>query len=217
MVEQDDPLEEESEEEGEKEDSPSSDQPIATSDAQEHPSPPTAQETPAPTPVQVPDRYEIGKCTVHISITMLEGSDQPQGRSVLLGVRNDADVPLISMVRLADLEPLPAPIAALLAQLETELPQRRQAMQEQLTKTQREQAAKAAATKQQAKPRAQAPASTSAQAPAATSSDQPAEKAAGVEPKETPATPPQPQQKQAPASKRNAKEEDSPFEQMTFF
>lgn len=208
LVEDDTPLDDDTENEIEDEserEEPAPADPAPASRSPEQPSPPV------PKPVQVPDRYEMGKCTIHISITLLEGSNQPQERSVLLGVRNDADVPIISMVRLADLEPLPAPIAALLAELETSLPQRKQAMAEQLEKTQREQAAKAA--KPPAKPRTPTAPSPPAQAATPATSSQPTEKTEEIKPP----TPERPQQKQTSASKRHVKEEDSPFEQMTFF
>src|SRR5436305_4477642 len=73
---------------------------------------------------------------------MLEDDGDPQGRSVLIGIRNDNDIPMIRMVRLSELAPLPEPIVALLAQLEADLPQRKLAMQEQLQQAQREQTTK---------------------------------------------------------------------------
>ncbi len=54
----------------------------------------------------------------------------PEGRPVVVGVRNHADTPIVALTRLATLEPLPQLVNELLNRLRAELPERKTAREE---------------------------------------------------------------------------------------
>jgi hypothetical protein len=87
----------------------------------------TATSQPAPQkPVNVveEDVYEFDKCLITVAMGLLPVDGDPNGRLVMLGVRNHQDEPIISTCRLNDLMPLPDPIQQLLEQLKEQLPGR---------------------------------------------------------------------------------------------
>ena len=87
----------------------------------------TATSQPAPQkPVNVveEDVYEFDKCLITVAMGLLPVDGDPNGRLVMLGVRNHQDEPIISTCRLNDLMPLPDPIQQLLEQLKEQLPAR---------------------------------------------------------------------------------------------
>jgi len=70
------------------------------------------------------DVYEFGKCLITVAMGLLPDNGDPNGRLVMLGVRNHQDEPLLSTCRLNDLMPLPDPIQQLIEQLKEQLPAR---------------------------------------------------------------------------------------------
>jgi hypothetical protein len=86
------------------------------------------KETPKALPKQVnvveEDPYDFEKCLVSIGIGLLPDDGHPDGRPVMLGIRNHQDEPLIRMCHLNDLMPLPDQIQTLLEKLKEELPAR---------------------------------------------------------------------------------------------
>jgi hypothetical protein len=70
------------------------------------------------------DPYEFDKCLITIAMALLPNDGSPDGRSVMLGVRNHQDEPILATCRLSDLMPLPDPIQQLLEQLKADLPAR---------------------------------------------------------------------------------------------
>ncbi|GCE32107.1 hypothetical protein KDA_75910 [Dictyobacter alpinus] len=190
-------------------------------EAAETPTSSDVQESaPAPLPpVQVPDRYEIHRCKLSFSITMLEDDGHPDGRQVLIGVRNDEDVPLTELVRASGLPTLLPALVTLQARLESDLPQRQETMRLTLEDARRKQAAKTT-PKREAKPR------QTTTPPVATMPAAPQHEEVVV------AEPPQPavaeEKAAAQAAQTTAKatktkhstrqqEDESPFEQMTLF
>ncbi len=168
-------------------------------------------------PVQVPDRYEIHRCKLNFSITMLEDDGHADGRQTLIGVRNDEDVPLTALVRAADLPGLLPQLVALQADLVADLPRRKEAMREKLEEARRKQQATKTAPKRDAK-------AHQTDAPAAAGQPITQEQATVVKP-----TPPA-QEKMLPSAsspsatrrtsakhKGTPQEDDSPVEQMTLF
>lgn len=159
-------------------------------------------------PVQVPDRYDLRRCKLHFSITMLEDGEDPAGRRVILGVRNDEDDPISTMTHATGLEALLAPLIALQAQLEADLPRRQEAMRAKLEKTRKAEQQASKTAQRRAKP------ALPSSSPLA-SSTQPGESTN----QETapPAATPVP--KSATTAKRAIKgqAEDSSFEQMSLF
>ena len=63
------------------------------------------------------DRYEFEKCLITIAMALMPDDGSPDGRMVMLGVRNHQDEPLLATCRLSDLMPLPDPVQQLLEQL----------------------------------------------------------------------------------------------------
>jgi cell division septation protein DedD len=87
----------------------------------------TATSQPAPQkPVNVveEDAYEFDKCLITVAMGFMPDDGDPNGRLVMLGVRNHQDEPILSTCRLNDLMPLPDPIQQLLEQLKDQLPAR---------------------------------------------------------------------------------------------
>ena len=70
------------------------------------------------------DVYEFGKCLITVAMGLLPDDGDPNGRLVMLGVRNHEDEPILSTCRLNDLMPLPDPMQKLLDQLKEQLPAR---------------------------------------------------------------------------------------------
>jgi len=70
------------------------------------------------------DVYDFEKCLISVAIGLLPDDGDPNGRLVMLGVRNHQDEPILATCRLNDLMPLPDPIQQLLEQLKEQLPAR---------------------------------------------------------------------------------------------
>lgn len=70
------------------------------------------------------DPYEFDKCLITIAMALMPDDGNPDGRMVMLGVRNHQDEPILATVRLSDLMPLPDPIQQLIDQLKEQLPAR---------------------------------------------------------------------------------------------
>jgi hypothetical protein len=70
------------------------------------------------------DVYEFNKCLITVAMGLMPDDGDPNGRLVMLGVRNHQDEPILSTCRLNDLMPLPDPIQQLLEQLKEQLPAR---------------------------------------------------------------------------------------------
>jgi len=85
----------------------------------------TSQPTPQkPVNVVEEDVYEFGKCLITVAMGLMPDDGDPNGRLVMLGVRNHLDQPILSACRLNDLMPLPDPILQLIEQLQEQLPVR---------------------------------------------------------------------------------------------
>ena len=63
------------------------------------------------------DPYEFEKCLITVAMALMPDDGSPDGRMVMLGVRNHQDEPLLATCRLSDLMPLPDPVQQLLEQL----------------------------------------------------------------------------------------------------
>ena len=70
------------------------------------------------------DPYEFEKCLITVAMALMPDDGSPDGRMVMLGVRNHQDDPLLATCRLSDLMPLPDPVQQLLEQLKDQLPAR---------------------------------------------------------------------------------------------
>ena len=88
-------------------------------------SPATSQPAPQkPVNVVEEDAYEFDKCLITVTMGFMPYDGDPNGRLVMLRVRNHQDEPVLSICRLNDLMPLPDPIQQLLEQLKEQLPAR---------------------------------------------------------------------------------------------
>ena len=99
------------------------------------------------------DPYEFEKCLITVAMALMPDDGSPDGRMVMLGVRNHQDEPLLATCRLSDLMPLPDPVQQLLEQLKDQLPARSEKAAERKAKT--EEAKKKLASK--SKPAAKTP------------------------------------------------------------
>ena len=70
------------------------------------------------------DPYNFDQCLITIALALMPDDGNPEGRPVMLGVRNHQDEPLMGTCRLSDLMPLPDPVQQLIEQLKADLPQR---------------------------------------------------------------------------------------------
>lgn len=85
----------------------------------------TSQPVPQkPVNVVEEDVYEFDKCLITVAMGLMPDDGDPNGRLVMLGVRNHQDEPILSTCQLNDLLPLPDPIQQLLEQLKEQLPAR---------------------------------------------------------------------------------------------
>lgn len=77
-------------------------------------------------PVSTPDPvtkepYRWSECTINIQIQLLPQKGEPE-RTAIIGIRTHLDAPLIKRMKADRLEPLPACIADLIAEMKEELP-----------------------------------------------------------------------------------------------
>ncbi len=70
------------------------------------------------------DPYEFDQCLITVAMALMPDDGSPDGRKVMLGVRNHQDEPLLTTCRLSDLMPLPDPVQQLIEQLKEQLPAR---------------------------------------------------------------------------------------------
>ena len=96
------------------------------------------------------DPYEFDKCLVSIAIALMPDDGNPEGRPVMLGVRNHQEEPLMGACRLSDLMPLPDPVQQLIDQLAADLPGRSERNAKRL-KEKEEQEAKLKAAREKGK------------------------------------------------------------------
>jgi hypothetical protein len=99
------------------------------------------------------DPYEFGKCLITVAMALMPDDGSPDGRMVMLGIRNHQDAPILATCRLSDLMPLPDPVQQLLEQLKDQLPARSEKAAERKAKA--EEAKKKLASK--SKPAARTP------------------------------------------------------------
>ena len=99
------------------------------------------------------DPYEFEKCLITVAMALMPDDGNPDGRMVMLGVRNHQDEPLLATCRLSDLMPLPDPVQQLLEKLKDLLPVRSERAAERKAKA--EEAKKKSASK--SKPAAKTP------------------------------------------------------------
>ncbi len=85
---------------------------------------------PAKREAKVEEPYDFDRCTIQIGLQLLPDDGDPAGRPVVVGVRNHADAPIVTLTRLATLGPLPQVVNNLLDQLRADLPMRQQAREE---------------------------------------------------------------------------------------
>ncbi len=79
---------------------------------------------PAKREAKVEEPYDFDRCTIQIGLQLLPNDGDPAGRSVVVGVRNHTDAPIVALTRLATLEPLPRLVLELLDRLRADLPMR---------------------------------------------------------------------------------------------
>jgi|GEM_PF-2108397 len=115
---------------------------------------PTDNTNPSTTPVPAAqkqvnvveeDPYEFDKCLITIAMAWMPDDGNPDGRMVMLGVRNHQDEPILVTVRLSDLMPLPDPIQQLIDRLKEQLPARSAKAAEKKAKTKEEEEKRKAA------------------------------------------------------------------------
>lgn len=70
------------------------------------------------------DPYEFNQCLITVAMALMPDDGSPDGRKVMLGVRNHQDEPILKACRLGELLPLPDPVQQLLDQLKEQLPAR---------------------------------------------------------------------------------------------
>ena len=70
------------------------------------------------------DPYNFDKCLISIAMALMPDDGNPDGRRVMLGVRNHQDQPILATCRLNDLMPFPDQIQTLLERLKEDLPAR---------------------------------------------------------------------------------------------
>jgi hypothetical protein len=99
------------------------------------------------------DPYKFDQCLITVAMAMMPDDGSPDGRMVMLGVRNHQDAPILATCRLSDLMPLPDPVQQLLEQLKDQLPARSEKAAERKAKA--EEAKKKPASK--SKPAAKTP------------------------------------------------------------
>jgi hypothetical protein len=98
---------------------------------------------PVPTPLKheaaAEEPYDFDRCTIQIGLQLLPDDGDPAGRPVVVGVRNHADAPIVTLTRLATLGPLPQLVAEMLDCLRAELPARKTAKEEAAARKKAEQ------------------------------------------------------------------------------
>lgn len=116
---------------------------------------PTDNTNPSTTPVPAAqkqvnvveeDPYEFDKCLITIAMALMPDDGNPDGRMVVLGVRNHQDEPILATVQLSDLMPLPDPIQQLIDQLKEQLPARSAKAAEKRAKAKEEEEKRKAAS-----------------------------------------------------------------------
>ena len=110
--------------------------------------------------------YDFDHCTVQIAIQLLPDDGDPNGRSVVVGVRSHLDAPILRLVRLDGIGPLPPLVATLLDELKVDLPAREQAAREAFEKKKEEKAKRKSAVTSTKTPRGKKTKATLATAPA---------------------------------------------------
>ena len=86
--------------------------------------------TPAQCAARVEEPYDFDRCTIQIGVQLLPDDGDPEGRPVVVGVRNHADAPIVALTRLSTLGSLPQVVNNLLDQLRADLPMRQKAREE---------------------------------------------------------------------------------------
>ncbi len=160
--------------------------------------------------LEAPDLYDAAKCDLHFTITMRRDDGDPRGRQVLLGARNDNDVPIITLVRAHDLESILTPLVELHDRLVADLPRRKKDMQAGLE----------AARKRKPEPAKQARQRNAAQkAPETSQTSSHGQVAQADQPSANQVSSPPPSATPRPSSKRKGKASDteSQMEQMILF
>jgi hypothetical protein len=85
---------------------------------------------PAKRETAVEEPYDFDRCTIQIGVQLLPDDGDPEGRPVVVGVRNHADAPIVALTRLSTLGQLPQVVNNLLGQLRADLPTRQKAREE---------------------------------------------------------------------------------------
>lgn len=87
---------------------------------------PTSEAPAAKLSLPVNEPYLFSQCTITVGIQLLP-DDGSGDRSVIVGVRNHTDAPILKLVRQSQLGELPPVIGDLLQELKTDLPRRAEA------------------------------------------------------------------------------------------